>query len=511
MASSDSSAQGPHDMALILDQSVSLTLGTDSLLIEGMTGCIRPIASRDSPNRQITALVAKQTVVVVGCSSLVNPKTTHAISLYNILGAEVTASNLVVAYAEPTAKDDISVTTVQYPIAEKEKKAVDSWVQKLLEQAYGKALIGKRLKILVNPFGGKGTAASLYQTYAAPVFAAAKCQVDVEHTTHRGHAIDIAENLDIDAYDAVVCCSGDGLPYEVFNGLGKRPDAHKALTQTAITLLPCGSGNGLTWNSFGTGSVSIAALGIVKGLRTPLDLVSISQKDSRTLSFLSQSFGIVAECDLATENIRWMGAQRFTYGFLVRLMRQTIWPCDIAVKVEIGDKAAIKEHYAAWSTRPEEPDSDSKRLEAAALSPGLPELKYGGVTDDLPQDWDTIPGETMGNFYAGNMAIMSKDTNMFPATLPNDGLMDVVTIDGRVSRGTAITMMNEIPSGRFFDMPELILRKASAFRLTPHQREGYISIDGERVPFEAFQAEVHQGLGTILTKSGRLYEAEGPR
>lgn len=423
----------------------------------------------------------------------------------------MTASTLVIAYAEPVGKDDVSVTTVQYPIAEKEKKAVDTWVQILLQLAYGKALRGKRLKILVNPFGGKGTAASLYQRYAAPVFAAAKCQVDVEHTTHQGHAMDIAENLDIDAYDTVVCCSGDGLPYEVFNGLGKRQDAHKALTQTAVALLPCGSGNGLTWNAFGTGSVSIAALAIVKGVRTPLDLVSISQKDSRTLSFLSQSFGIVAECDLATENIRWMGAQRFTYGFLVRLMRQTIWPCDIAVKVEIGDKEAIKEHYAAWSTRPAEADADSKRLETAALSPGLPELKYGGVTDALPDDWDVVPGETMGNFYAGNMAIMSKDTNMFPATLPNDGLIDVVTIDGRVSRGTAITMMNEIPSGRFFDMPELNLRKASAFRLTPHQKEGYISIDGERVPFEAFQAEVHQGLGTILTKSGRLYEAPGPR
>lgn len=117
----------------------------------------------------------------------------------------------------------------------------------------------------------------------------------------------------------------------------------------------------------------------------------------------------------------------------------------------------------------------------------------------------------MGNFYAGNMAIMSKDTNMFPATLPDDGLMDVITIDGTVSRGTAITMMNEIPSGRFFDMPELNVRKASAFRLVPHQKEGYISIDGERIPFEAFQAEVHQGLGTILTKSGRSYEAAGPR
>ncbi|KAJ5940773.1 hypothetical protein N7516_000941 [Penicillium verrucosum] len=491
MSSPDDSSQDPHDTTLAVDESVTLTIGADSLLILDD----RP----PKADRRCCGLLQSK------------PETNHAISLYNILGAEITASNLVIAYAQPAAKDDVSVSTVQYSIPEPEKKVAKTWVQQLLAGAYAKALRGKRLKVLVNPFGGKGAAASLYQRYAAPVFAAAKCQVDVQTTEYRGHAIDIAENLDIDAYDALVCCSGDGLPYEVFNGLGKRPDARKALAQTAVALLPCGSGNGLTWNAFGTGSVSIAALAIVKGRRTPLDLVSISQKESRTLSFLSQSFGIVAECDLGTENLRWMGAQRFTYGFLIRLMRQTIWPCDIAIKVVIGDKERIKDHYAAWSTRPEEPDADSKRLEIAAEFPGLPELEYGTVTDELPQGWEVVSGETIGNFYAGNMAIMSKDTNMFPAALPDDGLIDVVTIDGTVSRGTAITMMSEVASGRFFDMPDLNVRKASAFRLVPHQKEGYISIDGERILFEAFQAEVHQGLGTILTKSGRFYEAAGPR
>ena len=46
----------------------------------------------------------------------------------------------------------------------------------------------------------------------------------------------------------------------------------------------------------------------------------------------------------------------------------------------------------------------------------------------------------------------------------------------------------------------------------PHKREGvaeeYISIDGEKVPFEPFQAEVHEGLGTVLAKR-HLYDAPG--
>ena len=431
--------------------------------------------------------------------------------MYNVLDAEVNPSNLVITYAQPSSKYDVAVSALHYPIHEKQKPEIEIWVGKLLGMAYGNAQRRKRLKVLINPFGGKGTAASLYQSYAAPIFAAARCQVDVQTTEHRGHAIEIAEQLDINAYDAIVCCSGDGLPYEVFNGLGNRRNGREALAKVAVALLPCGSGNGMSWNCLGTGSNSIAALGIVKGLRTPLDLVSITQQNTRTLSFLSQSFGIVAESDLGTDNIRWMGAQRFTYGFLVRLMKRTIWPCDLSIKVEIDDKNAIKEHYVTHSTCAIDPDADRIRLEAAEQSPALPELQYGTVQDELPKDWDTVPGETMGNFYAGNMAIMSKDTNFFPASLPNDGLMDIVTINGTVSRAISLKMMNEIGTGGFFDMPDVKIRKATAFRLVPHEKEGYISIDGEQVPFEAFQGEIHQGLGTVLSKNGRAYEAEGPR
>lgn len=485
-------------------------LANKTVGIAGYAGQVRSL----EPRLALTLLAIVAQLIMVLFNKLIPvilvTKTTHAISLFNVLEAEVTPSNLVISYAQPATKTDVSVTTAQYPISEKEKPTAQAWVGKLLDLAYGHAQRRKRLKVLVNPYGGKGAAAKLYQDHAAPLFAAAKCQVDVQTTTHRGHAIEIAEQIDVDAYDAIVCCSGDGLPHEIFNGLGKRPNAREALAKVAVALLPCGSGNGMTWNLCGTGSMSVAALTVVKGIRTPLDLVSITQQNTRTLSFLSQSFGIVAESDLGTNDIRWMGEQRFTYGFLIRLMRQTIWPCDLAVKVAIGDKKAIKDHYTAFVNRPEDSNADASRTVSAVQSPGLPELKYGTVTDELPGDWSVVPGDTMGNFYAGNMAFMAKDTNFFPSSLPNDGFMDVVTIDGTISRATSVKMMMEISSGGFFDMPDVKIRKAIAYRLVPREKEGYISIDGEQVPFEAFQAEIHQGLGTVLSKSGRFYEADGP-
>lgn len=382
----------------------------------------------------------------------------------------------------------------------------EAWVASLLNSAYGKAQRKKRIKVLINPFGGKGRAQKQYLKDVEPIFVAASCEIDTETTMYRGHAMDIAKNIDIDAYDVVAPCSGDGVVYEVFNGLAKKPNAGEALAKIALAHIPCGTGNAMSWNLNGTGSASMAALCIVKGLRTPLDLVSITQGDRRTLSFLSQSFGIVAESDLGTENIRWMGSARFTFGFLVRLLGKTVYPCDLAIKVDLDDKQNIKDHYQMEVRKTSTPrDNDG-----SSQSVGLPPLKYGTATDPLPNDWTLIPYNNLGNFYAGNMAYMAADANFFPASLPSDGFLDLVTINGDISRRTALQMLRALDNGTLFDMPDVKVRKISGYRIIPKDRkEGHISIDGEKVPFEPFQAEVHKGLGTVLSRSGHKYESKG--
>ncbi|KAF2267075.1 hypothetical protein CC78DRAFT_103825 [Lojkania enalia] len=342
----------------------------------------------------------------------------------------------------------------------------------------------------------------IYHKNIAPILAAARCELDVEPTRHNGHAVEIGRELDVDAYDVIACCSGDGVPHEVWNGLGKKPDAARALAKVAVAQLPCGSGNAHSLNFNGTDSPSLAAVALVKGLRTPLDLTSVTQGDQRTLSFLSQSVGVVAETDLATEHLRWMGSTRFTWGFLVRLIGKTIYPADIAVKVEMDSKQAIREAYRTEAAKPP-PTHDSRPVPATGT--GLPELRYGTINDPLPSGWELIPHDTLGNFYAGNMAYMSPDANFFPASLPSDGCLDLIRISGDIKRYTAISTLLAIENHTFFDLPHVDYKKISGYRIIPkNQKDGYISIDGERVPFEPFQVEVHRGLGTVLSKTGHL-------
>lgn len=106
---------------------------------------------------------------------------------------------------------------------------------------------------------------------------------------------------------------------------------------------------------------------------------------------------------------------------------------------------------------------------------------------------------------------MAPDANFFSAALANDGLMDLITIDGDLPPLKAIALQTAVESGHFFDSPLVTYRKVSAYRIIPrNQGPGYVSIDGEAIPCEPFQAEIHRGLGLTLSKRG-TFEAPGPR
>jgi sphingosine kinase len=131
------------------------------------------------------------------------------------------------------------------------------------------------------------------------------------------------------------------------------------------------------------------------------------------------------------------------------------------------------------------------------------------------------------------MAYMSGDTPFFPVSLPSNGLLDLITIDGRVPRLTAVKMLTSVENGTIMNFPEVNYRQVTGYRITPRyapgaqggglrakfgrwlggkgeEKEGFIAIDGERVPFEPFQAEVVPGMATVLSKRGPVYEFDGP-
>jgi sphingosine kinase len=495
--------------------------------------------------------------VPIAANNGVGTTNTRSIPYFNVLWAEIVKDDLTIRYAKPTSRSSkapVRVAYINYTLDNSSisQERASRWVDRLLDRAYGQSQRNKRIKLLINPFGGQGKAAKLYARDIEPIFAAARCEVDVERTTHSGHAVEIAQNLDIDAYDVLASASGDGLPHECLNGLAKKSNAAEALRKVAIVQLPCGSGNAMSWNFNGTGECSTAALCIVKGLRASFDIASVTQGEKRTLSFLSQAIGVVAESDLGTDHMRWMGDARFTYGFIVRIFGKTLYPCDIAIKTEIEDKEEIKRHYARYRANVQLTSSNPRpELDGTFDAPttlGLPQLQYGTILDPLNEDdgWSPLTYvPNLGNLYCGNMAIMAADAPFFPAALPSDGLLDLVTIDGDLGRMKAIDILLSVSNGTFFDKDCVSIKKVKALRVIPKfgslaqqeqnrnrqgrlgkfidrtgtsgngrnasRDEGYFSVDGEKMPFEPFQVEVHPGLATVLCRHPGLYEAPGPQ
>lgn len=510
---------------LPISQTAILTLGTDSLIVLD--------ESLRSPS------VSNVCGLLPGLS-----KTTRAIPFHNILWAELSNQKVTIDYSQPVGRKGKSckVSCVEYTLLDNKfaLQRAARWVEALLEKAYPPGTQSRRrVKVLVNPFGGQGHAQKFWERDVQPILEAARWEVDVEKTTYKGHAIEIAQNLDLERYDVVACASGDGLPHEVFNGLAKHPvGGRRALRKVAVVQIPCGSGNAMSLNLNGTDSPGLAAVEIVKGRKTALDLVAVTQGERMYWSFLSQAVGIIAESDLGTESLRWMGSFRFTWGVLVRVLGKTIYPAEVSVIVDSDDKTAILERYRQAMSEHEAAQQKDLYLPTTPPLPSavvndqeiFPTLKYGTVQDPLHSEFQTQDMPNLGNFYAGNMCYMSPDTPFFLASLPSDGKMDLVSVPGDISRFTALKMLTTVEDGKMMEFDDVSYKKVVAYRITPRmapnttrkrgrlgrwlggggaQREGLIAVDGEKVAFEAFQAEVVPSLGTVLSRSGGIYEVDG--
>lgn len=93
----------------------------------------------------------------------------------------------------------------------------------------------KKVLFLINPVSGLGKQKTV-EKYIETKLDKKKLLVDIKYTRYKGHAREIAAEA-IDKYDAVVAVGGDGTVNEVASRL--------VGTNTALAIIPTGSGNGL--------------------------------------------------------------------------------------------------------------------------------------------------------------------------------------------------------------------------------------------------------------------------
>ncbi|CUA68385.1 sphingosine kinase [Rhizoctonia solani] len=423
----------------------------------------------------------------------------------NVLYAEALPEGVVKIATLARRKSSYRLVTVEGGIREPDTaETAQVWIDELMRLAYGDVPPHRRFKVFVNPAGGQGKGVQLFEKKVKPILLAAHGEVDVVVTKHSKHAFELAQECALD-FDALLTVSGDGLVFEVLNGFSKRSDAAQAFA-LPVCPIPAGSGNALSISLLGPEEgpdVAVAALNAIKGRRMPYDLCSFTQDGETSVSFLSQAIGLMADLDLGTEHLRWMGGARFIAGYLRGIINNKPCAMTLSIKMPNRDKSEMVQALHRFK-------ADPKLAAGPTLS--VTENRESTITPSYLQEDVDAPGwftfdKPVLYVYSGTMSYVSSDLMAFPVALPSDGMVDI-TVQELVSRPLMVKMISGGETGEQFWLPTQHYFKAEAYRLRPHASSGHLSIDGERFPYKEFHVETLRGLGTTLSMTGAWYSGD---
>jgi diacylglycerol kinase family enzyme len=350
----------------------------------------------------------------------------------------------------------------------------------------------------------------------------------VFRTTDRvGHAADLAAEAAAVGHAgspvaAVVSVGGDGTLHEVVNGLlrgrarkpatprsptagkvGGSASAHSlppspgAARATAsepfplVGVIPTGSGNAIA-ASLGLNTVLGAALNIVHGLRTrsarPVTLMQYGRLSPRRLSdsaidaqresisICGLQWGLLANVDLGTESLRWMGETRYDVGALRAIAANRVQYARVRLRVH----------------RTLQHDVD-KRLERSGGGNRGRGLESGG-------DQDLIIDGRFVTIVAWGCKYQSRTCAITPYAVPEEPCFDVVLCrEGAIGRLGMLRSMLMLSQGN-----DAFLRASDGFEYYKCKQIRFEALDGEHLSVDGESVPVQPCYLSIAPETGKI-------
>ncbi|WFC97328.1 sphingosine kinase [Malassezia yamatoensis] len=435
-------------------------------------------------------------------------------------------------------------TTISIHVPNKNQAEASAWIDQVQKLAYPHE---RRQRILVigNPSSGQGRGKKVLQKQVLPILESAGCTVKVHQTQKRFDAFRIAQTAQTQDYDVLVCVGGDGTMHEVVNGLASRDDVAEAIALPLVPV-PCGSGNGMYVSLHGASSfnVPLACLSALKGTTHAQELCAVTQdaalfsndgafayrgqasngrKYVQYYSFLSQAIGLMADVDLGTEKFRFIGDLRFSLGYVLGAMLNK--RCEIDIQVVLGESGSTDRGRMRQRALSDVPSTISKGGHAASAR----KLRYGSVHEPInpseeplelshiseqqngnstSKSWRTVH-ERVSTLYAGKMPYVARSLMAFPYASPADGAMDILLQTQTSTFFQKIGSLIDGEEGNHVLRPGMHYFKVEALRVTPKKptRDRYLSIDGESMPYGAFQVEVSRLKMVLLSLDDDVWRA----
>ncbi len=337
--------------------------------------------------------------------------------------------------------------------------------------------------VILNPFAGGGGPTSptgalcIYKKYMKPMLEQASIDHDVLVTNYAGHAKDrmmarknVAsdvvsdvrnrendpgcdkvkkqnklensddESKDISSYHAIIAMGGDGILYEIMQGIRSRPphDQERLMSSIKFGIVGCGTSNGLAksilhWSGEEYGALQ-SIFQICKGVVATLDIATYEllpkndQKDvindsygdgsdtqsmeklqqskvKYITSFFSFSWGLIADCDLESECLRMLGT-----------LRSDIWAVYRGVLFP-------RRYRARLSYLPAHVDcNNDDGVGEEDSSFNMPEFE-----EEVPEGWVSVEDD-FTVFWACQTSHASYNMYNCPMSKMNDGLFHILVV-----------------------------------------------------------------------------------
>ena len=271
--------------------------------------------------------------------------------------------------------------------------------------------------LAVNPHGGTKQGLQLLKK-VKPVFDAEGAELFIIETTFAGHAQELANQLDLSAYDGFIGIGGDGTLHEITNGMLSRHDGNKI----PIGIIPGGSGNSYMHDLKLTDPLK-AAKAITKGSTRSLDTAKVEVNHVVKYANNMIGWGLVTDVGNKAEHFRWLGTNRYTILSVIEVFRHKNRSATLIM--------------------------DDKKIEDAFTF-----------------------------IIACNSIHVGKGMKMAPKAILDDGLIDLIVVRSRATRTRLLQVLPKLFDGSHINEPEVEYYQTSEFSLIPEKDE-ILNIDGE--------------------------------
>tara|TARA_B100000029_G_scaffold2042_1_gene2504 strand:+ start:14094 stop:14981 length:888 start_codon:yes stop_codon:yes gene_type:complete len=270
---------------------------------------------------------------------------------------------------------------------------------------------------IVNPVSGGKKSIQIFNKVES-IFNSHNIKLYKYETEFQGHAEKLITDIDINIYDGIIIIGGDGTFHEIANGLLNRSDKKTI----PIGIIPGGSGNSFMMDL--NLSEPIKATNKIINLKTrPIDVAKIHTGKKYIYSINLIGWGMVTDVGIRSERYRLIGPARYT----------------IASIIEIIFKKTRK-----------------------AL------LEING--EKIEKEFTFI--------VACNSINIGKGMKMAPKAKIDDGLIDIITVEGNIKRKRLFNVLPKLFTGDHIYEPEVNYYQTNKFSIKSDTKD-QLNIDGE--------------------------------